>query len=650
MDRTRARVVQRVPMAAVAVLVIFVLPWNAEPSGATTLTFGSPVTFQETGSVNSTYTTPTNTCDVLIDALGGAGGTGYAGTDEIFTSSSDVSGPGGAGGYLSALVPLNGGQTLSVAVGAGGGNGTYGTAGAGGYGGGGNGGSTGGESTAGGGGGGESVVSSTGNTVLAVAGGGGGADSDWLNNGVGGGAGGAGANTSGSAGANSNGPFGGDYSPGEGGTLSAGCAGSSTVSGTYEPSAGSANQGGNGSFGGAGEVGGGGGSGYFGGGGGGERSGGGGGSTYAISGSGESNVATWTPSPTVSSNGEVVITAEECQSTTFGAAPTSPGFGGQYTPSATSTSGLTDVFSIASATPSNCSISSGVVSFTGLGSCTVLADQAGNASWAPASEVAQTFLIGQGTPSAPSISNLPGSAVVGGNFTPSVTTNGDGNTSVTDNSTSYCTISSGVVTFTAVGTCSLTAHVGTGTNYLAANGTAQTFSIMSSATTFKSYTITFDAAGGTAVPSIAVLAGSAIELPQPPVLTGSTFEGWFSAPTGGTALVSPFVAGAATTLYAQWSTKAIANASVPSAPTIRVTSTSKSSILITLVKPSTSNGEPVTGYVYSIGGAWFSLTFNMHHQATLSHLKSGHDYYVALRATNEIGVGSVSKNLRVKVL
>jgi hypothetical protein len=89
---------------------------------------------------------------------------------------------------------------------------------------------------------------------------------------------------------------------------------------------------------------------------------------------------------------------------------------------------------------------------------------------------------------------------------------------------------------------------------------------------------------------------------------------------------------------------------VPSAPTIRVTSTSKSSILITLVKPSTSNGEPVTGYVYSIGGAWFSLTFNMHHQATLSHLKSGHDYYVALRATNEIGVGSVSKNLRVKVL
>ena len=650
MDRTRARVVQRVPMAAVAVLVIFVLPWNAEPSGATTLTFGSPVTFQETGSVNSTYTTPTNTCDVLIDALGGAGGTGYAGTDEIFTSSSDVSGPGGAGGYLSALVPLNGGQTLSVAVGAGGGNGTYGTAGAGGYGGGGNGGSTGGESTAGGGGGGESVVSSTGNTVLAVAGGGGGADSDWLNNGVGGGAGGAGANTSGSAGANSNGPFGGDYSPGEGGTLSAGGAGSSTVSGTYEPSAGSANQGGNGSFGGAGEVGGGGGSGYFGGGGGGERSGGGGGSTYAISGSGESNVATWTPSPTVSSNGEVVITAEECQSTTFGAAPTSPGFGGQYTPSATSTSGLTDVFSIASATPSNCSISSGVVSFTGLGSCTVLADQAGNASWAPASEVAQTFLIGQGTPSAPSISNLPGSAVVGGNFTPSVTTNGDGNTSVTDNSTSYCTISSGVVTFTAVGTCSLTAHVGTGTNYLAANGTAQTFSIMSSATTFKSYTITFDAAGGTAVPSIAVLAGSAIELPQPPVLTGSTFEGWFSAPTGGTALVSPFVAGAATTLYAQWSTKAIANASVPSAPTIRVTSTSKSSILITLVKPSTSNGEPVTGYVYSIGGAWFSLTFNMHHQATLSHLKSGHDYYVALRATNEIGVGSVSKNLRVKVL
>jgi hypothetical protein len=328
--------------------------------------------------------------------------------------------------------------------------------------------------------------------------------------------------------------------------------------------------------------------------------------------------------------------------------PGSAVVGGNFTPSVTTNGDGTT--SVTDNSTSYCTISSGVVTFTAVGTCSLTAHVGTGTNYLAANGTAQTFLIGQGTPSAPSISNLPGSAVVGGNFTPSVTTNGDGTTSVTDNSTSYCTISSGVVTFTAVGTCSLTAHVGTGTNYLAANGTAQTFSIMSSATTFKSYTITFDAAGGTAVPSIAVLAGSAIELPQPPVLTGSTFEGWFSAPTGGTALVSPFVAGAATTLYAQWSTKAIANASVPSAPTIRVTSTSKSSILITLVKPSTSNGEPVTGYVYSIGGAWFSLTFNMHHQATLSHLKSGHDYYVALRATNEIGVGSVSKNLRVKVL
>jgi hypothetical protein len=58
-----------------------------------------------------------------------------------------------------------------------------------------------------------------------------------------------------------------------------------------------------------------------------------------------------------------------------------------------------------------------------------------------------------------------------------VSTNGDGIKSVTSNSTSVCTASGLSISYVGVGTCSLTAHVGDGTDYTSADGTAQTFSI-----------------------------------------------------------------------------------------------------------------------------------------------------------------------------
>ena len=75
------------------------------------------------------------------------------------------------------------------------------------------------------------------------------------------------------------------------------------------------------------------------------------------------------------------------------------------------------------------------------------------------------------------ISNLPASGTYGGSFTATVSTTGDGTTSVTSNSTSVCTVSNLVVSYVGVGTCSLTAHVAAGTDYSAADGTAQSFSV-----------------------------------------------------------------------------------------------------------------------------------------------------------------------------
>ena len=65
-----------------------------------------------------------------------------------------------------------------------------------------------------------------------------------------------------------------------------------------------------------------------------------------------------------------------------------------YTPTATATSGLPVTFSIDSfSTAGACSISGGVVTFTGSGTCTVDADQPGNGSWQAAPQVQQIITV-----------------------------------------------------------------------------------------------------------------------------------------------------------------------------------------------------------------------------------------------------------------
>jgi len=126
---------------------------------------------------------------------------------------------------------------------------------------------------------------------------------------------------------------------------------------------------------------------------------------------------------------------------------------------------------------------SGAVSATSAGTlCVVTAHDPANGNYA-AGTATLTITVTQATPSAPSISNPPANGQrVGGGFTATVTTTGDGVTSVTSNNTSVCTASGLAVIYLGVGTCSLSAHVATGTNYTSAHGTAQTFSVSAAIT------------------------------------------------------------------------------------------------------------------------------------------------------------------------
>jgi List-Bact-rpt repeat protein/glycine rich protein len=552
--RAKRRILVVISVIAVPLSAV----WVESPAGATTLEFGVPQVFQESGSVDSSYQTPSNTCGLLINALGGAGGSGYSGSD---SGSTDYGGVGGAGGSLSILAPVSGVQTLSVSVGAGGSDGASG--GSGGSGGGGSGGVSSIGVATGGGGGGESVVSILSGAILIVAGGGGGGDSEYDAPPfvADGGSGGMGANTPGSNGGNE-----GLDSPGGGGSLSQGGAGGSDGDASTNGADGGSNQGGDGSATIPGQEGGGGGGGYFGGGGGGQVSAGGGGSTYAIGGYSPSNVSAWTPSPTVATNGEIVLTAEECESSIFGAAPTTPTVGESYTPSATSTSGLSDTFSIDPTATSDCSMNSGVVTFIEQGTCVVDANQAGDSAWAPAPQVQQSFSI--------------------------------------------------------------------------------------SARAVPSDVISFDSDGGSSVAPVGAKNNSSITLPAAPSLAGSIFDGWFTAPTGGSKLTSPYLVAGSAILYAQWSPSVISPpvSQWPSAPVIRGRSTTKETVTITVTVLPHDRGSVILGYDCMIRGVWRHVTLSAHHQYVVRHLRPGRRFDFRLRAYNSIGVGNSSHAISVVTL
>ena len=133
--------------------------------------------------------------------------------------------------------------------------------------------------------------------------------------------------------------------------------------------------------------------------------------------------------------------------------------------------------SVTSSTPLVCGANGLTVTYVGVGTCTLTAHVAAGTDYAAADGNPQSFSVGQGTPTTPSISNLPAAGTYGGGFTALVGTNGDGTTSVTSSAPLVCGANGLTVTYVGVGTCTLTAHVAAGTNYGAADGNPQSFSV-----------------------------------------------------------------------------------------------------------------------------------------------------------------------------
>jgi Bacterial Ig-like domain (group 3) len=162
-------------------------------------------------------------------------------------------------------------------------------------------------------------------------------------------------------------------------------------------------------------------------------------------------------------------------------APSSAKVGGAtYNVTATASSGLTVAFSADGSSAGICTVAGSTVSFVGVGTCRVNADQAGSANYNAAPQVHQSFVVAKGDQTIGFTSTAPAAAKVGGatyNVTATATSGLPVAFTADDSSTGVCTVSGSTVSFDGVGTCTVDADQPGNENYNAAPQAQQSFTV-----------------------------------------------------------------------------------------------------------------------------------------------------------------------------
>jgi hypothetical protein len=161
-------------------------------------------------------------------------------------------------------------------------------------------------------------------------------------------------------------------------------------------------------------------------------------------------------------------------------APSSGTVGGSGGLTASASSGLTVSLTVDSATTNNaCSLSGNVVSYLHAGSCVIDADQAGNGDYQAETTVTLTISVGPANQTISFTTTAPTSATVGGpTYKPAATaSSGLPVTIALDSTSTGCTLSGGVVSFTAAGTCIVDATQAGNADYRAATPVRQTIPV-----------------------------------------------------------------------------------------------------------------------------------------------------------------------------
>jgi uncharacterized repeat protein (TIGR02543 family) len=306
---------------------------------------------------------------------------------------------------------------------------------------------------------------------------------------------------------------------------------------------------------------------------------------------------------------ELVASQQATQTITFTSAPpNSAAVGSTYALTATGgTSANPVTFSADPASAGICTVTTATVNFIGAGTCLIDANQAGDANDLAAPQVQQSVVVTQGSQSISFSSTAPSNATVGGATYAAAASASSGlpvALTIDASASGVCSIASGgEVSFTGIGTCVIDANRAADSNYTAATQVLQSFSVGQGI-----QTITFDAEGGSAVSSMSGPHGSTITLPGAPTLAGSTFDGWFAATSGGTALTSPYTLTSSLTLYAQWTANS-GGGGGPTTPTVSISNIPSAAIY---------GGQFTPSFTTSGNGTVFSVTSSTASVCTVS--------------------------------
>jgi hypothetical protein len=162
------------------------------------------------------------------------------------------------------------------------------------------------------------------------------------------------------------------------------------------------------------------------------------------------------------------------QTITFGALAGKTYGDPPFTVSATASSGLTVVFT--SATTGVCTVSTTTVTIVTGGTCTINANQPGNANYNPAPQVQQSFAVAKASQTI-TFNALANKTYGDAPFGVSATATSGLTVAFTSSTTAVCTVSGTTVTIVGAGTCTINANQPGNTSYNAAPQVSRSFTV-----------------------------------------------------------------------------------------------------------------------------------------------------------------------------